>query len=376
MRLRFGGTPAKLKAMDKLATTSSRSACKSLLRCLGDRDDQVRLAAAKAIGTGRFDRTVQFLLGSLNHSRSEVREAAALSLGYCGDRSACQGLLSLLNDTNPAVRAAAATALRKLGWRPVDREQQAALDVASGNTLAAALAGPAGVEPLVRELSNSQSFVRRIAAQALEHVDDPRKVSPLLAAVNDPDPTVRVCAIHALAKAVGDPVVIKLLKRLVGDRDPRIRLATAQVLTTSKHPDLAGLFLGLLKDGSFEVRLVAVEFLGRMRAPQHVPAMLAMLADADSDVRHAAAVALSEVGSPAAIEGLVLALSDEDQAVRKAAERALENTDANWACSEPARRAGKKLELLLQNKPSWVRAAVGHLVVRLQSTDNSVRAAA
>ena len=56
------------------------------------------------------------------------------------------------------------------------------------------------MKALVTELKHDTSFQRRAAAEALEEVDDPRATQPLLAALKDEDPTVRVSAIHALSK--------------------------------------------------------------------------------------------------------------------------------------------------------------------------------
>jgi HEAT repeat protein len=45
----------------------------------------------------------------------------------------------------------------------------------------------------------------------LEEVDDPRATQPLLAALKDEDPTVRVSAIHALSRDADAGVTLNLL---------------------------------------------------------------------------------------------------------------------------------------------------------------------
>src|SRR5207244_1322388 len=74
------------------------------------------------------------------------------------------------------------------------------------------------------------SFVRRAAAEALQGLADPRAVQPLLAALEDPDSTVRVSAIHALTKDTSELVTGKLA-RLLRASDACVRMAAAQVLS-------------------------------------------------------------------------------------------------------------------------------------------------
>ncbi len=225
-------------------------------------------------------------------------------------------------------------------------------EVALGHTHAASFAGEAGVKALVGELKHDTSFKRRAAAEALEDVADPQATLPLLAALKDQDPTVRVSAIHALSKDNSGRVTLKLLERL---RDPEscVRLAAADVLARRIDPALAPDFLGLLNDSSFEVRLSAVQFLGRIRDPEIASALLPLLADSDSDVRQATAQALGTIGEPASIEALVLTLTDEERAVRQAAEAALGRIDPNWVYSEPAQRAVPHLEAVLNDQRGW-----------------------
>ena len=123
------------------------------------------------------------------------------------------------------------------------------------------------MKALVGELKHDTSFKRRAAAEALEEVDDPRATQPLLAALSDQDPTVRVSAIHALGKDAGEEVTMHLRAHL-SDPESCVRLAAAEVLAKRLDPALARDFLGLLADQNFEVRLSAIQFLGRIRDPE------------------------------------------------------------------------------------------------------------
>ena len=304
----------------------------------------------------------------------DVRQEASAGLGRLGDGSAASPLARLLNDPNPGARAAAAAALRSLGWRPSTPEEQAVFEVALGHTRAAGFAGQAAVTALVNELKNDTSFNRRAAAEALENVDDPRTTQPLLAALRDEDPTVRVSAIHALGKATTAEVWPKLVA-LFRDREACVRLAAAEVLARRADQALVPEFLRLLTDRNFEVRLSAVKFLSRLREPRIAEALLPLLKDPDGDVRRAVAQALGAIAEPIAVEGLVLALTDEERAVREAADLALRQIDPNWLNLEAAHRTTARLEAALSDTRSWVRSAAAQVLAKLQATAAGVQAA-
>lgn len=372
-RLKSANPEMRRKAIESLKPSDARA--QELLRAgLSDDDARVRCAAVKVFAQGKDDKSVEALVVALHDPSSEVREAAAQGLTNAGDDRAQRQLVNLLKDSHPGVRRAAAGALRGIGWKPPTTEEQALFDVGLGHARAAAFAGQAAVKALVTELKHDTSFKRRAAAEALEEVDDPRAREPLLAALHDEDPTVRVSAIHALGKDYDGDVTARLLG-LFHDADRRVKLAAAEVLARRADPAFAADFLGLLSDGSFEVRLTAVQFLGRVRDPALAEALLPLLADPDSDVRQAVAQSLGTIGAPVAIEALVLALTDEERAVRQSAELALGRIDSHWAYSEAAQRASAQLETFLNDQRGWVRSAAATVLAKLQTPTGSVQAA-
>jgi HEAT repeat protein len=367
IQLRSSDPQTRLKAIEALEKTQNESVIDPLLRCFADSELSVRAAAARVLGERRSEHALMLIIDCLSDGRPEVREASAMALSWQGDTRACSVLKPLLDDPEHSVRSSAAAALRKLGWTAASHEEKAAFEVASGKAICATFSGRAAVNPLVRTLNHQASEVRRSVASALEFVDDPRALRPLMDAANDEDPNVRVSAIHALGKAVWQTPVLALLHKLAWDSNSRVRLAAVQVLGKMNNARLAPLFLGLLKDPHFEIRLAAVQFLGRQGNAELAPQIAPLLADKDNDVRFATAQALGEMPSPAVIEPLVLALADEEKPVRQAAEAALNKIDLNWVQSQDARNASRKLEQLLQGRPAWVRASAGHLVQKLNA---------
>ena len=363
LKLSSHNPEVRRKAMEALDATDAR-AQELLLAGLDDEDGGVRCAAAKVLSQNKDGHYADALIAALHDPSPEVREAVAGGLARVGNERAHRPLARLLTDSHPGVRSAAAGALRRLGWRAATTDEQVLFDVALGHARAAAFAGQAAVKALVGELKHDTSFTRRAAAEALEEVGDPGARQPLLAALADKDPSVRVSAIHALGKDHSGEVVGRLLA-LLRDADPCVRLATAEVLAKRMDPALARDFVGLLGDGSFEVRLTAVKFLGRIQDPALAVALLPLLTDLDSDVRQAVAVALGTMGEPVAIEALVLALTDEERAVRQAAGLALGQIDGNWAHSEAAQRASSRIEAKLNDQHAWVRSAAAQVVAKL-----------
>ena len=89
-----------------------------------------------------------------------VRAAAAEALGAIGDPQAVPALIQALGDSDSAVRRAAAEALGKLG-------------------------DPQAIPALIQALGDSDRDVRRAAAEALGAIGDPQAVPALIQALGD-----------------------------------------------------------------------------------------------------------------------------------------------------------------------------------------------
>ena len=374
LRLKSKDPQARRKAVEELTTSGDPQAVELLIESLNDEDAQVRRAAAQALGNTQDERPVDSLIATLRDPNERVREAAASALGQLGDPRATSPLLWALEDPSTSVRTCAAAGLRNLGWKPATREEEALFDIAIGNTRAAARAGEAAVASLVAELKHDTSFQRRAAAEALEEIDDPRRVQPLVLAARDPDPNVRVSAIYALAKETGEQVKTMLLNSL-RDANPQVRLAATEVLAKQEDVTCIPCFFELLADHHFEVRLTAVQFLSKIRGPHLAEALVPLLQDPDNSVRRATAQALGGIGDPSTIEALVLALIDEEIAVRQAAGKALDQIAFHWSYSEAAQRAAAQLESSLSDRRAWVHSAARQALVKLRASIGGARAA-
>jgi HEAT repeat protein len=109
-----------------------------------EKDHNVRLAAASALGKIGDDQAVEPLIDALD-DRREVKEVAILSLGKIGDPVAGDSLVDMLEDKNWEVRSSAAKALGQIG-------------------------DPHSVEPLIKVLGDRSETIRWVASNALTSI--------------------------------------------------------------------------------------------------------------------------------------------------------------------------------------------------------------
>jgi HEAT repeat protein len=131
------------------------------------------------------------------------------------------------------------------------------------------------VAGLIEALRAGRPRVRRAAANALVEIPDRRTLEPLIAALGDSDPAVRVNAALALGE---------------------FEHARPETLDTMVEP-LAAAF----RDESPSVRAMAASALGRMKSPRAVEPLTALLSDESELVRTTATWVLQAFGDRGAV---------------------------------------------------------------------------
>ena len=194
-----------------------------LIAALKDTDEEVRRAAAEALGKIKDRRAVEPLSAAFKDTDKDVRQAAAVSLDRLGwkpeqdeiagwywmakrdwDKCVALGsfavepLIAALKDTDEEVRRAAAEALDRLGWKPEQDESAGWYWMAKRYWGQCVVLGALAVEPLIAALKHKDSDARKVAAEALGEIKDPRAVEPLIAALKDEKWDVRAAAAEAL----------------------------------------------------------------------------------------------------------------------------------------------------------------------------------
>ena len=194
-------------------------------------DPLLRRAAAKSLGRKGDPRALSALSDSLVNrpdSDEDVREAAAAALGDLRMPEAVEPLSQALeSDASANVRQASATALGALG------------DEKGARSLEQALA------------SDAEEDVREAAADALGELLESSSLPPLLEArENDPSPVVR----SASSRAIGRFQQSGLEQALDHSGEPSVRAAAAQVLGERGDSSAADNLIEGLNDPSPEVQ--------------------------------------------------------------------------------------------------------------------------
>lgn len=295
-------------------------------------------------------------------------------------------LLPIPQNTPPEIRAAL---LQIESTR--DEERRLAINIL------AEMEHPTALEALASAAEHKRRDVRVYAALRLAartRYRDERALAGLLEALDMPQETLQLEAVHALGRlgdsaaagllisapetvyklmrtvvdalvemlkrehkevrhaaalhlgAIGDPTCVPALRAALHDPiiNNRAMVATAlgKIGDNSACIDL----LNLLNDEIALVRQSAAEALGKIGDPVAVPTLVKTLSEWSNDVRQAAANALGMIGDPSAIPQLLDVLHDERMGARGAAARALA------MIGKPA-LAGLIAEL--RNKDSYVR---------------------
>ena len=169
-----------------------------LTRALTDADPSVREFAAYALRMRGDVDSLPALVAAVHDPETRVRVAVALALAATGDQRALPALIALLADHEADVQLAAAWGLHDV---PAAASVPALLDCLNGT-------------------KNAQ--LRAAVLRALRAIGDPRANEAALAALNDPDDSVRIQAIAVLDACRDRRAVAPLCKLLTNAPDQQV----------------------------------------------------------------------------------------------------------------------------------------------------------
>lgn len=169
-------------------------------------------------------------------------------------------------------------------------------------------------------LRGRRAWRRALAAHRLGDIGPESAVPGLLAALSDPDRTVRLAAARSLGRLRSADAVEPLLGSLVGGLVPDwiVRWALLEIGAPAL-PELRT----LLTVAEPAERAAATELVGLLGDASDAPALAERLRDSAAAVRGQAARALGRLGSEATVPALLDALDDRVPDVRAAAAEAL-----------------------------------------------------
>ena len=325
---------------------AGRAVVEPLVQMLSDREANLRMHAALALGELHAHEAAPMLVRTLDDPDENVRFHAIEALGRLGASEAIDPLSKIAASDNFFLAFAAIEALSKTDdarvaplmvtlldeelLRPAAIETLAAIgDEDSVPALARALntpcaeAGPISAA-LVRIYSRYDdgdcggSFIVEAVADAVDADGRAR----LAAAAKQDDP--HRAAVVTVLGWLGIPVLDSLIA-LIGD--PALHQTIAESVVAI-GPHAVGPLVERLEAPAPEVRAAAAELLGRLGDRRAAPALQRALDDADADVVAAAAGALGAVVATSAVDALFGLFAHQSAAVRRAAIAALNGLGA------------------------------------------------
>ena len=186
-----------------------------------------------------------------------------------------------------------------------------------------------------RRLSSSEVEERRDALMKLGAMRHPDASRAAISALNDPEPSVRVTAAHAIEALPASEAASALLP-LLKDKQELVRRETAHALGATRSGSAVPQLIEILtNDKEAAVRAAAAMALGRIGDEAAVVPLVETLSDAlakkkskggDNEfLMRAAAQSLGEIRSRAGVAGLIATLNNDTNPidVRRAAATAL-----------------------------------------------------
>jgi len=179
------------------------------------------------------------LLSLLDDADDNVRWAAALALGRLEAPPAVTPLGAALSDEAPLVRMMAAHALGMIGvaeaepplitYLETHLDDQDLWECLSVTHTLAQIASPSATPTLLRALHHPVTEEKHMAARALGHIGEPA-LAGLIAQLDDTDPLVRQAAVAGLAQRPRNARVVQPLIAALRDEVPDVVAAAAFAL--------------------------------------------------------------------------------------------------------------------------------------------------
>lgn len=283
--------------------------------CLDD-SASMRVRALEALSDTSAAEGVERFRYALSDDYWGARFEACVGLGEAHDENAMNLLRERLQDSHDGVRAAAIWALHRMG------------DQSHTSELASLL------------LEHDDAAVRRLTAQLLGRLGEPKSMVLLRRAARDSDQGVRWEATAAMARLGNEKAVQQLVYSAHSGFSDRQTFALLE-LALLAEPKCESLFRYRLEEGPHsETRLVAARGLGRLGQPdglrlaleslrfdQPNPSPEVVKVDPPQQqigrIRAMAALALGAIGDESALEALAQAMRSDVPEVRVAAAKAI-----------------------------------------------------
>jgi len=313
-------------AVSALARFEDDRAVDLLLEAANDPEEYVRGMAVFLLIERKEPRAEATLIRLLKSQEPYEAIRAASGLGMIGGPDAVEPLLDVLQN-HPDVwhtRPPAARALGKIGDPRAFRPLAAALGhecsrLRSGAALGLAdLGDDRAVELLVRRLVGLEEIQVRVAlAEALEKFDRGKVTNEFLEEFKTSDWFARYAG--AGADGPGGDFFAGVMVAALADPDPTVRLYGVLGLTAVHETGAVHALIGVLDDDNFSLRFAAANALGELGDPRAGEALIPLLCDPEYSVRLRATWSLQKIGDESLTGPLIDVLREKPDECRSQA---------------------------------------------------------
>lgn len=332
---RFGDTApeARRSAVRAVGRLGDPPAIPALIRLINDPNEDVRTAAVGSLGQLLAVDAIDALTEQLTTGSDSYRQKVAYALGQIAavpnaGKAGEDAMRTLVeNLAAPTSRNAAREALHVAGKAAVPAliahlQGRIHGDPPTAVTLLIDAGDPRAIPALTAELERGRVETPRVL-KALGATGGSQALVPVLGALANKDPAIRLAAMEALRPLLGsDARAGDVLLEHLTDDDLEIRVLAAEYLGVLGVGSAAGKLTALTAPGNpIRLRHAAIDALGEIGRAHHLPpgagasdairALVEVLREGPADLHASAATSLSYIASPAALPSLiVLARSD------------------------------------------------------------------
>jgi len=278
------------RALEALGLLGDGKALDALVKATGDRRVRVRSAAVEALGRIDGQRSVEALVLLMDSDKHDCRKAAVRALG---ERGALRPLIDRVLNRH-SVWKAAAESLEKIG-------------------------GPKVLDAMAEAARLDQGDVSNWGASGLAASEADRAVDLMVESLGG-HPSAREVLVEALSRRAQRKHLLVLAKLAKGGSGEDARRAAVKVLGKRRFAPAAAMLVGLaLRAEEDELAWTAAEALGAIGDKTLAPKFIEPLQDEDEVLRRRAAFALGHLGADDGLEPLTAFLArspdDEDRLV-------------------------------------------------------------
>jgi HEAT repeat protein len=216
-------------------------------------DQRGRVKAVRTAGEALSPEAVQLLAESLGDARPKVRKEAIKALSRLVD-------------------PASIDLIGRLATRGAKEHQRAGAVEVLGKILSTS-----AVDPLKAALRDPSPKVRACALGALRGMADPATADGVVEKLKDANPLVRAAAVEALA-AVQPKEAVARIEPCLGDREVPVRVAAVECLCRAAPDGAAAVVKRALADPAWQVRVAGIESAEKLRRPELIPLLIERLA--------------------------------------------------------------------------------------------------